>query len=74
MAEYNMEHTGAELDEAVQAVLDGWRDVSPVTARASDVVWGRVIVTPEGPVTGTFQGVVPPESWRKTVSGATFTR
>lgn len=69
MAEYNMEHTGAELDAAIQAVLDGYRDVSPVTARASDVRFGRVIVTPEGLVTGTFQGVVPPVSWQKSVTG-----
>lgn len=69
MAEYNMEHTGAELDEAIQAVLDGYRDVTPVTARASDVRFGRVIVTPEGLVTGTFQGVVPPVSWQKSVTG-----
>ena len=71
MAEYQMQHTGAELDAAIGAVLDNYRDVSPVTAVASDVAYGKVIVTAEGPVTGTFEGVVPPESWRKAASGLT---
>ena len=69
MAEYQMTHSGAELDEAVGCVLDNYKDVTPVTARAQDVVFGKIIVTPEGPVMGTYQGVVPPASWRKTAAG-----
>ena len=71
MANYVMEHSGEELDEAIGYVLDNYKDVTPVTARAQDVVYGKVIVTSEGPVTGTYEGVVPPESWRKTASGLT---
>lgn len=73
MANYVMEHSGEELDEAIGYVLDNYKDVSPVTARAQDVVFGKVIVTPEGPVMGTYQGVVPPASWRKTASGEPVT-
>lgn len=73
MAEYQMTHSGAELDEAVGYVLDNYKDVTPVTARAQDVVFGKIIVTPEGPVMGTYQGVVPPASWRKTASGEPVT-
>lgn len=69
MANYVMEHSGEELDEAIGYVLDNYKDVSPVTARAQDVLVGKIIVTPEGPVVGTYQGVVPPASWRKTASG-----
>lgn len=69
MANYVMEHSGEELDEAIGYVLDNYKDVSPVTARAQDVVFGKIIVTPEGPVMGTYQGVIPPASWRKTASG-----
>lgn len=54
MADYAMQHTGAELDEAIGRVLDGYRDVSAVTARAKDVWAGKVFVTPAGPVTGTY--------------------
>lgn len=73
MAEYQMTHSGAELDEAIGCVLDNYKDVTPVTARAQDVVFGKIIVTPEGPVMGTYQGVVPPASWRKTASGKSVT-
>lgn len=69
MAEYQMTHSGAELDEAIGCVLDNYKDVTPVTATANDVVFGKIIVTPEGPVMGTYQGVIPPASWRKTASG-----
>lgn len=69
MAEYQMTYSGAELDEAIGYVLDNYKDVTPVTAAANDVVFGKIIVTPEGPVMGTYQGVVPPASWRKTASG-----
>ena len=69
MAEYQMTYSGAELDEAIGYVLDNYKDVTPVTAAASDVVYGKIIVTPEGPVMGTYQGVIPPASWRKTAAG-----
>lgn len=70
MANYYMEHTGEELDEAIGYVLDNYKDVTPVTATAGDVVLGKTIVTPTGVVRGTYQGIVPPPNWRKTASGA----
>lgn len=69
MANYVMEHSGAELDEAVGYVLDNYKDVTPVTALAQDVQVGKVIVTSAGVVHGTNDGVSPPASWRAEATG-----
>jgi hypothetical protein len=69
MAEYQMTHSGAELDEAVGYVLDNYKDVTPVTATANDVAVGKAIVTSEGVVYGTNDGVSPPASWKAEAEG-----
>lgn len=48
MGNYYLSHSAAELDEAVERVLNNYRDVSSVTASAGDVVIGKQIVDSTG--------------------------
>ena len=53
MANYKLTHTGFELDEAIDKVNYGYKDISVVTAEAYDVTAGKIIVTEDGIVEGT---------------------
>lgn len=50
MANYYLEHTGSQLDEAIRKVNSGFKDVSSVTAIASDVLIGKQIIGADGSV------------------------
>lgn len=50
MSNYYLSHSASELDEAVEKVLSGYKDVSPVTATGSDVVTGKTFVDSDGNV------------------------
>jgi hypothetical protein len=50
MSNYYLSHSSAELDEAVEKVLTGYKDVSSVTATGNDVVIGKSIVDSSGNV------------------------
>lgn len=50
MSNYYLSHSAAELDEAVEKVLTGYKDVSSVTATGNDVVIGKTIVDSSGKV------------------------
>lgn len=50
MANYYLNHTAAELDDAINKVKNGYKDVSSVTAAAGDVAVGKSIVDSEGNV------------------------
>lgn len=50
MSNYYLNHTGAQLDEAIQKVRNGFRDVSLVTATETDVAVGKKIVDKNGNV------------------------
>lgn len=53
MANYKLTHTGFELDEAIDKVTSGYKDVSVVTAEAYDITAGKIIVTEDGIIEGT---------------------
>lgn len=56
MSNYYLNHTGAQLDEAIQKVRSGYKDVSGVTATAEDVKVGTTFVTSDGVLTeGTLE-------------------
>jgi hypothetical protein len=50
MSNYYLSHSAAELDEAVEKVLTGYKDVSSVTATGNDIVIGKTIVDSSGNV------------------------
>lgn len=57
MADVNLTHTGAELDDAIAKVLADYADVSGVTAAAADVMTGKIFVDASGEeVAGTNDG------------------
>lgn len=58
MASYTLTHTGQEIDSAVEKVINGYKDVSSVTAIAEDVLSGKKIVNSNGIlVSGTMTNV-----------------
>lgn len=58
MASYTLTHTGQEIDSAVEKVINGYKDVSSVTATAEDVLSGKEIVNSNGTlVSGTMTNV-----------------
>lgn len=58
MASYTLTHTGQEIDSAVEKVMSGYKDVSPVTATAEDVLSGKKIVNSSGTsISGTMTNV-----------------
>ena len=58
MASYTLTHTGQEIDSAVEKVINGYKDVSSVTATAEDILSGKKIVNSNGTlVSGTMTNV-----------------
>lgn len=58
MASYTLTHTGQEIDNAVEKVINRYKDVSSVTATAEDVLSGKEIVNSNGTlVSGTMTNV-----------------
>ena len=56
-----LNHTGEQLDEAIEMVLNGYADVSQVDAQESDVVQGKNFVKANGAVaTGTLVAGITP--------------
>lgn len=54
MADINLTHTGAELDEAIEKALTDFSDVDGVTAIAAHVLAGDIFVDATGNVVGTM--------------------
>lgn len=48
MSNHYLGYTASQLDEAIGKVLQGYKDVSHVTATEADVVMGKTIVTADG--------------------------
>ena len=70
MSNYNLSHTGAEIDAAVNSINQA---VNSATATADDILLGKKAVTSAGLTTGTAQPAKPevPGSFTPTAAGGT---
>ena len=70
MSNYNLSHTGAEIDAAVDSIHQA---VNSATATADDILLGKKAVTSAGLTTGTAQPAKPevPGSFTPTAAGGT---
>lgn len=55
MGTYRLSHSASEFEQAMKAVKEKWKDVSQVTASASNVLTGTYIVTSSGRIQGTMK-------------------
>lgn len=55
MGTYKLSHSASEFEQAMRAVKEKWKDVSQVTASASNVLAGTYIVTSSGRIQGTMK-------------------
>lgn len=55
MGTYKLSHSASEFEQAMKAVKEKWKDVSQVTASASNVLAGTYIVTTSGKIQGTMK-------------------